>query len=225
MLIYGKQPVKYAIEHHSSKISTLYISKDIDQKEYSALMRYDFELKRIPANAAVQMSRSGNHQGYLADIDELEQSDLKSVAQCEFVLVLCMLTDMGNIGALIRTAYALGVGAVVITGIRSLKQEAVVRSSAGALLDMPFYVADNLYDVMTELKNASHKLYGADMSGCDIEKIEFSGKRTLLLGSEDSGIPSRALRRLDKILKIEMTHKFNSLNVSAAGAILMQRLR
>ncbi len=225
MLIYGKQPVYHAIEHHSSKITTLYLAKELESSEYSRLMRYDFDVKRIPQNAAQQMSKSGNHQGFLAQMEEVEQMQLKDLLQMESIVVLCGITDVGNLGAIIRSAYALGVEGVIITGIKRVKFDAVVRSSVGTLLDTSFCVVQNLYDVITELKNRDFKLYGADMSGEDIEQVQTGCKTALFLGSEESGIAPRALKRLDRVVKIEMAHEFDSLNVSVAGAILMHRMR
>ena len=138
---------------------------------------------------------------------------------------MCGITDVGNIGAIVRSAYALGADGVIVTGLKTLPLEPVVRSSTGALFDLPFNVTTNLYDVLTELKNAGHRLYGAVMEGEDVRDIAFEGKRALLLGNEGEGIPARAVRRLDQGVKIAMAHGFDSLNVSAAGAILMERMR
>ncbi len=225
MLIYGKQPVYYLLEHHREKIRTLYLAKEVEQKEYSRLMRMGFEIKRIPGAAAQKMSRSGNHQGFLADTDAIAPAALHALAQKEFVVVLCGITDVGNIGAIVRSAYALGADGIVVTGLKSLAFEAVLRSSTGALYDLPVNVTTNLYDAMTELKNAGHTLYGAIMEGVDVRSVAFEGKRALLLGSEGAGIPARAVRRLDQGVKVSMAHDFDSLNVSAAGAILIDRMR
>jgi 23S rRNA (guanosine2251-2'-O)-methyltransferase len=225
MLIYGKQPVYYLITRHPGKIKTLYLAKEVEQKEYSRLMRMGFEVKRIPPAAAQKMSRSGNHQGFLAETEAIEPAELHDVAEKAFIVVLCGITDVGNIGAIVRSAYALGAEGIIVTGLKSPALEAVVRSSTGALFDLPFNVTTNLYDVLTELKNAGHRLYGAVMDGEDVRTLSFAGKRALLLGNEGEGIPARAVRRLDQGVKIMMAHDFDSLNVSAAGAILMDRMR
>lgn len=225
MLIYGKQPVYYLISRHPEKIKTLYLAKEVEAKEYSRLMRMGFEIKRIPPAAAQKMSRGGNHQGFLAETESVTPVGVHVLAEKSFVLVLCGITDVGNIGAIMRSAYALGADGVIVTGLKSLALEPVVRSSTGALFDLPFAVATNLYDVMTELKNAGHRLYGAVMEGEDVRCLAFDGKRALLLGNEGEGIPARAVRRLDQGVKIAMAHGFDSLNVSAAGAILMERMR
>jgi len=225
MIIYGKQPVYYLIEKHPQKVKTLFVSKELDKKEYSRLMRMDFELKRVPDKAAQSMSRTGNHQGFLAEVDDLALYQLKDLSKPEFVVVLAGITDMGNMGAIIRSAYALGVDAVIITGIKHFAAENVVRSSAGAAYDMPIVHEHNLYDVMNELKLDGFTLYGATIDGNDIRRLECKGKRALIMGNEAEGIPGRAENKLDVKVSIEMANDFNSLNVSVASAILMDRMR
>lgn len=225
MIIYGKQPVYYLIDKHPQKIKTLFISKELDKKEYSRFMRMDFELKRIPANAAQVMSKTGNHQGFLAEVDELELYDLKDLHRAKFVLVLAGITDVGNMGAIIRSAYALGVDAVVISGIKQFSADNIIRSSAGAAYDMALIHAPNLYDVMNELKLDGFTLYGAAADGEDVRDVKCEGKRALIMGNEAEGIPTRALNKLDKKVAIKMENQFDSLNVSVAAAILMDRMR
>jgi 23S rRNA (guanosine2251-2'-O)-methyltransferase len=225
MLIYGKQPVYYTVERHPEKIRTLYLAKEVHKKEYSRLMRLGCEVKRIPANAAQSMSKNGNHQGFLAEVDDIAPVTLKEVCNKDYVVVLSGITDVGNIGAIVRSAYALGVDAVIVCGLKNLALEPIVRSSTGALFDLPFVVQNNLYDVINDLKLAGFDLYGAVMDGEDIRNASISPKRALLLGNEAEGIPARAQDKLDRRVSIAMAHDFDSLNVSAAGAILMDRMR
>jgi 23S rRNA (guanosine2251-2'-O)-methyltransferase len=225
MIIYGKQPVYYLIDKHPQKIKTLFVSKELDKKEYSRLMRMDFELKRIPAEAAQVMSKTGNHQGFLAEVDELELYELKDLHKAKFVLVLAGITDVGNMGAIIRSAYALGVDAVIISGIKQFAVDNIIRSSAGAAYDMALIHVPNLYDVMNELKLGGFTLYGAATDGVDIREVKCESKRALLMGNEAEGIPARALAKLDKKVSIKMENQFDSLNVSVAAAILMDRMR
>ena len=225
MLIYGKQPVAYALAHHQDKIQTLYISKDLDKKEFSRLHKLDCELKRIPHEAAQKMCKNANHQGYLCEMDELTLADSSIYNNSNFILVLSALSDVGNIGALIRSAYALGVDAIIITGLKNLQLSPIVRTSTGAALDMPIMFHTNIHDVLNELLMANFSLYAADMEGEDIRQATFKGKRALVLGAEGEGISARALKKIDNKVSISMQHNFDSLNVSVAGAILMDRMR
>lgn len=225
MLIYGKQPVYYILQNHPQLVSKLYLAKDIDKKEYSTLMKFDFEVKRIPSDAADKMCKSSNHQGFLAEIAEFEFAPLKSFLDKEFVVVLASITDVGNIGAIVRSAYAFGVDGIVATGVKQLSMEPIMRSSTGALADMPFALISNIYDVINDLKTSGFTIYGAVMDGEDIREIKPTGKRAIILGSESLGIPPKAVSRLDKKVSIKMENGFDSLNVSVAGAILMDRMR
>jgi len=225
MLIYGKQPVNYLLERHKEKIQTLYLAKEVDKKEYGRLMRMGFEVKRIPVHAAQVMCKNGNHQGFLADIDDIKPIMLKQITAKDFVVVLSGVTDVGNIGAIVRSAYALGVDAVVVSGLRHLSLEPVVRSSSGALLDMPLVVQKNIHDVTNDLKLAGFELYGAVLDGTDIRSVEIAAKRVLILGNESEGLSARTRSKLDHAVSIAMAQSFDSLNVSAAGAILIDRMK
>lgn len=225
MLIYAKQPINYIINNHPSKIKVLYLAKEIDKKEYSRLMKMGFEIKRIPSDAAGVMCKNASHQGILAEVDEYRLHDYKAFLNYKFVLVLSGLTDVGNIGAIVRTAYALGVEGVIACGVKSLPLEAIVRTSTGALFDMPFAIETNIHDVMNDLKMSGFCTYGADMGGKDIREVKLKQKRALFLGSEGEGLSARVTSKLDEIVSIKMSHEFDSLNVSAAGAILMDRMR
>ncbi len=225
MLIYAKQPIYYLIKYHPQKIKTLYLAKELEKKEYSRLMKMGFEVKRIPSDAAGKMCKNATHQGFLAEVEDYTLHDFKTFLDKGFVLVLSGLTDVGNIGAIVRSAYALGVDGVVACGVKKLPLEAILRTSTGALFDMPFSIELNVHNVMNDLKTSGFKTYGADMGGTDIRDVQVSGKRALFLGSEGDGLSSRVISKLDKVVSISMSHQFDSLNVSVAGAILMDRMR
>ena len=225
MLIYAKQPIYYIINNYPNKIKTLYLAKELEKKEYSRLMRLGFEIKRIPQEAAQKMSKNANHQGFLAEVEDYELHPYKSFLNKEFILVLSGLTDVGNIGAIVRSAYALGVDAIVVSGIKNLAIEPVLRTSTGALYDMPLALEHNIHDVLNDLKTSGFCVYGADMGGTDIREVKLKQKRVLVLGSEGEGLTSRVVSKLDEVISIKMQHEFDSLNVSVAGAILMDRMR
>ena len=225
MLIYAKQPVHYIIKNYPSKIKTLYLAKEIDKRDYARFMKMSFEVKRIPSDAAGKMCKNAVHQGILAEVDEFELDNFKSFLDKDFVLVLSSLSDVGNIGAIVRSAYALGVDAIVVCGVKKLPLEAIVRTSTGALFDVPFSIEHNIHNVLNDLKTSGFTIYGADMGGRDIRDVNLKRKRCLVLGSESEGLASRVRSKLDEIVSIKMSHEFDSLNVGVAGAILMDRMR
>jgi 23S rRNA (guanosine2251-2'-O)-methyltransferase len=224
MIIYGKQVCLYALSRHESSVKTVYIAKKgiLPQKLYD---RYKSRIKFLENKWAQSMAKGGNHQGILIEMEEFVQSDLATMKQNSFVLVLDSLTDVGNIGAVVRTAYALGVGGIIASGVKQLNFASIIRSSSGAMLDMPFVIIPNILDTINELKQVEFNIYGASMDGQPINKCKFSGKRVLILGSEGEGISKRAKSKIDEMVSIEMNREFDSLNVSAAASILIDRMR
>ncbi len=223
MIIYGKQVVFHALKHHPEQIEKVYIAKK-GVLPGDLFKRYGSKITFIENRWAQQLSRGGNHQGILAEIADYETVSLGEIKEGAFLLVLDTITDAGNIGAIVRSAYALGVDGIVATGIAQLNFATVARTSSGALLEMPFAIHRNILDVLHELAQAGHRLYGASMEGEPIEEKRFSPRRTLVLGSEEKGISKKARQRLDETIAIRMRREFDSLNVSAAAAIMIHRM-
>jgi 23S rRNA (guanosine2251-2'-O)-methyltransferase len=224
MIIYGKQVCLYALQKYEATIKTVYIAKRgiLPQKIYN---QYKQRIKFLENRWVQQMAKGGNHQGILLEMDEIVQSDFATIKESNFILVLDKLTDTGNIGAIVRSAYALGVDAIIATGVKTLNLSAITRTSSGALFGMPFVIIPNTLDVLNELKQIGFLVYGASMEGVNIDLCKFSNKKVLILGSEGEGISKRAKSKVDKMVKIEMRREFDSLNVSAAAAILIDRMR
>jgi len=224
MIIYGKQVCLYALKSHKALIKTVYIAKRgiLPQKLYD---QYKSRIKFLENRWAQSMAKGGNHQGILVEIEEFSQSNLSTIKEGNFILLLDTITDSGNIGAIVRTAFALGVDGIIATGVKSLNLASVVRTSSGALLDMPFMIIPNALDVLNELKQIDFTIYGASMDGTPINKYQFKQKKVLVLGSEGEGISKRVKSKIDEMVSIEMKREFNSLNVSVAAGILIDRMR
>lgn len=223
MIIYGKQVCFYAMEHKEEEIQTVYIAKRgiLPQPLFH---KYHDKIKFLEPKWAQSMAKGGNHQGILIEMNPFVQTGFEEIKQSDFIVVLDGLTDVGNIGAIVRSAYALGAGAVIAAGVKQLNFAAIARTSAGALLDMPFMVSDNILDHINELKQVGYRFYGASMDGEAVQGCSFAPKRVLVMGSEDKGLSKKVLSKIDTTVSITMQHAFDSLNVSAAAAILIHRM-
>ncbi|QOQ97809.1 23S rRNA (guanosine(2251)-2'-O)-methyltransferase RlmB [Helicobacter winghamensis] len=223
MVVYGKRVVEYILTKHSDKIQQVLLAKEIDKKQFSAFARLNVPLVRVDSKKAQSLARGGNHQGYLLEIAPLVPLGFSTLKAMNFVLVLCGISDVGNIGALFRTAFVLGVDGIVICGLKDFKQEGVLRASSGAMLDMPFCLVYNALDVANELKFAGFRLYGASLKGVESNGVT-QGKKALFLGAEGDGLSAKILKKMDINLTIAQKREFDSLNVSTAGAILIDRI-
>jgi 23S rRNA (guanosine2251-2'-O)-methyltransferase len=225
MVIYGKQIFLYTLKKHPHLIEEVFLAKEVDKKLFSEITALGKKIIKLDPKKAQALSKGGNHQGFLLRIKEFTYSDITEAKRGDFVVVLNSITDVGNIGAIVRSAYALGVDSLIVSAMGSLKMETIIRSSSGAAFDMPIVLYKDTKSLLNELKQVGFTIYGADMSGIDVRKVEFSNKKALLLGSEGEGVPKSLLKKCDEVIKIEMQRDFDSLNVSTAAAIFCDRMR
>ena len=228
MIIYGKQIVLYVLEKHSDLIEEIFLSKEIDNKLFSRFAKLNKKIHRVDNQKAQALAKGGNHQGMILKLSEFNYTPLKQMKDMNFIVVLDGLTDVGNIGAIARTAYSLGVQGLIASNIKTVNNSGAIRTSAGALLDLPFCVHPRSVDLASELIDAGFTLIGATMDGVDLKKygkIEKTDKVALFLGNEGEGISPKVAKKLDLKVSIKMEQEFDSLNVSAAAAILIYNLK
>ena len=225
MLVYGKQVFLYILEKYPNLIEEIILAKELDKKLFSKVSRLDKKIIKVDNQKAQALAKGKNHQGFFLRIKDYELTPFETMKNFNFLIVLVGVTDVGNIGAVIRSAYALGVDGIIVSDIKSLNFEGVARSSSGALLDMPICLMPNTLDLMNELKQVDFTLFGATMNGSDVRDISFNSKKVLFLGSEESGLNRKVLSKIDKKISIVMSREFDSLNVSTAAAILIDRMR
>ena len=226
MIIYGKQVVLYVLEKHPNLIEEVMFSKELEPKLFRRFTSLDKKIIKLDNKKAQSLAHGGNHQGFFLKLRDFQTCSLKDIKDSSFVVVLDGLTDVGNIGAICRTAYSLGVDAIVASNVRQLNYEGIARTSSGALLDIPFCHHSNILDVANELKQNNFSLIGASMDGINLKDFDNKNEKTaLVLGSEGEGISGKMLKKLDQKVSINMSNNFDSLNVSVAGGILIYNLK
>jgi len=151
-----------------------------------------------------------------------ELGDSKS----SLVMILDEITDPHNYGAILRSCDQFAVDLVVSRNRRNAKQAPIVsQTSAGAVSWVAQAETPNLVRAMEDLKEAGFWIYGADMDGEPVYKLDLSGRIALVLGSEGGGI-SRLLReRCDGMVGIPSYGRIDSLNVSVAAGVLLYEVR
>jgi 23S rRNA (guanosine2251-2'-O)-methyltransferase len=227
MIVYGKQIVFYILDKHPSMIEEIFLTKEIDKKLFKKFMDIGAKIIRPDNKKAQGLARGGNHQGFLLRIKDYQYTAIEKLKAKEFIVVLDGLTDVGNIGAIVRSCYALGVDGLVICGLKNPLPAPIVRTSSGTMLDFDVALVHNSFDLANELKQKGFSLVGADVSGYDIKTIsrEKSQKMALFLGNESDGLSNRLTKKLDLKIAIKMQNEFDSLNVSVAAGILIHTLK
>jgi len=224
MIIYGKQVFWHLAKTKPELFEEVYLTKDIQKDEFQKVGKLGVKILRLDEKKAQSLARGGAHQGFLAKVKPIELKSLQEFKKFDFVVVLVGVTDMGNIGSIIRSAYSMGIDGLVLSGSKSFNLENAVKPSAGAIFDMPIAVVTNPLDLINELKLDNFTMYGAVLNGDASKNLFQVGKKALLLGSEGDGLPRRVIEKLDKKVTIKMKNDFDSLNVAVAGAILIDRM-
>src|SRR5215475_5004406 len=139
------------------------------------------------------------------------------------LLCLDSMTDVGNFAALIRSAAAFGVHAMIVPRHDAVSlTPAVAKRSAGAIERMSIVRVANIVRVLDELKQHGFWVYGADIRGAlTVAQVAWPERIVLVLGAESGGIRRLVRERCDSLVRIPMHAGTNSLNVATAGAIVL----
>ena len=140
-----------------------------------------------------------------------------------FILLLEDIRDPGNLGTIIRTAEGAGVTGIILNGsCADILQPKVVRSTMGSIYRVPYYEESDFIGLLTRLKSYEFRIYAAHLSGASYDtKGGFLGKCGLLIGNEAAGLSEEVTSMADKLIRIPMAGKVESLNVAVAAAVLM----
>lgn len=187
------------------------------------------KFETVPRETIEGIACGHRHQGVLAYVAPVEYADLDKVIneaaakENPLLILLDGIEDPHNLGAILRTADAVGADGVLLPRHHSVPLNATVaKTSAGAIEYVPVARIGNIAQTLKELKDKGFWVYGADMDGdCDYDKANFTGPVVLIIGSEGHGIARLTRENCDTIVSLPMVGQINSLNASVAGAILM----
>jgi 23S rRNA (guanosine2251-2'-O)-methyltransferase len=205
-IVYGRQPVAEA-ERGRRKVRRVWRAPQTDADE----------LTRIAG--------SPDHQGVVAEVEPYPyaHADELLARPASLIVALDQVQDPHNLGAVCRSAEAVGAAGLVIPARRSASVTPVVcKASAGAVEHLPVARVSNLADWLLTAKEAGAWVYGAE-SGAEAgyATADLTGKVVLVLGSEGGGLRRRVAASCDLLVSIPIRGRVESLNVSAAAAVLL----
>jgi 23S rRNA (guanosine2251-2'-O)-methyltransferase len=163
------------------------------------------------------------HQGLLAEADPLPSPDIDTLAQEGIVLVLDQITDPHNVGAIMRSAAAFAVKAIVTTARHSPEATGVLaKSASGALELVPLVTVQNLARALTELNDRGFMTVGLDSEGSeDLADIQLQQPLALVLGAEGKGLRQLTRDTCSAVARLDMPGEIKSLNVSNAAVLAL----
>ena len=236
-MIYGRHAVQAALETNQV-LNRIWV---VPHLRYDP--RFHSLLTEAKANGSIidevddlrldYITRKANHQGVAAQVSAYEYLDLteliaKAKSACEdpVIVVAEGLNDPHNLGAIVRTAEALGAQGMVIPQRRAVGITSAVRKvAAGALESLPVARVVNLNRALEELKEAGFWIYGTAAGvGQSVETIKFSGPTVLVVGGEAEGLSLLIQRSCDGLVSIPLRGKTPSLNVSVATGMALYEI-
>lgn len=235
-IIYGLHPVEEAL-NAGKTIERIFIQKGPGKDGIKHILNMAREQEVpvlfVPVEKLNRMHR--NHQGIAAVVSPVQFFKIDDIlaqvytqGELPLLIIADRITDVRNFGAIARTAMCSGVHALIIpqTETAALNAEAV-KSSAGALNKIPVCREKSLVQLVKQLRLHGLQVIAAEMQGSKfIFEVDLKIPTAIMLGSEGEGVSTELLRAADEIVKIPMSGKFESLNVSvAAGMILYEAMK
>lgn len=172
-------------------------------------------------NLFKSISETKTPQGIMALVSCLSYGMEDMSGDNGLYLILEGVQDPGNLGTIIRTAEAAGVSGVVMGGgTCDIYNPKVVRATMGAIFRVPFMYSENLPETIGRLKSEGVTVYGAHLSGRDFYDENYRGPVAFLIGNEGNGLSDEVSRTADRLIRIPMHGRLESLNAAISGAVL-----
>lgn len=223
--LYGLHTVRAALDNPKRRIERMAVTRN-------ALMRLELEedhglpfpVEMVEPRAIDRLvGADAVHQGVVVDAHPLGGRRLADLDGTSLLLVLDQVTDPHNVGAIMRSAVAFGVDALVTTVRHSPAESGVLaKSASGALEHIDHIEVRNLADALGELHEAGFRTIGLDSEGGTELEAAFDGDRiALVLGAEGKGLRQKTRETVTTLARLEMPGVIHSLNVSNAAAVAL----
>ena len=227
MIVYGVNPVIEAIRSHPTRVRYVAIAREQSlrlQKVVTEAKSAGVAVRVLPSQQIDKLAGRGVHNGVVAEVQDAAYADFDDVIardETKFVLILDGITDPQNLGAILRVADGFAVDLVVIPEHDSVGlTPAAVKASAGASEWVAVAQVTNLARTIEALKKREYWVYAAAADGDRADKIDFTGKVALVMGSEGKGVRRNVLEHCDRVVSIPMFGHVDSFNVASAAAVL-----
>jgi 23S rRNA (guanosine2251-2'-O)-methyltransferase len=223
-ILYGWHTVAAALANPRRQIRKLLLTENaarrladekIDTRVMPEIVRPSLIDQRLGPDAV--------HQGFLAEADPLPSPHLDTLPQQGIVLVLDQITDPHNVGAILRSAAAFAVKAIVTTARHSPEATGVLaKSASGALELVPIVTVQNLARGLTELNDQGFLTVGLDSEGSDnLGAVQLRQPLALVLGAEGKGLRQLTRETCSIVARLDMPGEIKSLNVSNAAVLAL----
>jgi 23S rRNA (guanosine2251-2'-O)-methyltransferase len=224
VILYGWHTVAAALANPQRGIRKLLLTENAARRlaDENIDTRVTPEIVR-PSLIDQRLGPDAVHQGLLAEADALASPDIDTLPQEGIVLVLDQITDPHNVGAIMRSAAAFAVKAIVTTARHSPEATGVLaKSASGALELVPLVTVQNLARALNELNDQGFMTVGLDSQGSeDLAAMTLRQPLALVLGAEGKGLRQLTRDTCSAVARLDMPGEIKSLNVSNAAVLAL----
>lgn len=235
--IYGRNPVEEVLKDSPKKIEKIFVRSSLRDSRVSTLFdlasQNRIPVSHVPGSKLYELVGKVNDQGIVALLSAVQYADfgtwIDSLDMDTYpgVLLLDEIEDPHNLGAILRTAAAAGIDAVLVPKHRQAPVNATVyKTSAGTAGKIPIVRVGNLNQSIMELKDAGFWIAGLSIDGDQaLWKLEVDRPLAFVIGNEGSGIRQKTLEHCDYHISIPMHNEVESLNASVSAALISYEWR
>jgi len=224
VILYGWHTVAAALANPQRQIRKLYLTENAARRlaDDNIDTRVTPEIVR-PNTIDQRLGPDAVHQGLLAEADPLPSPDIDALSQQGIVLVLDQITDPHNVGAIMRSAAAFAVKAIVTTARHSPEATGVLAKSASGALEMvPLVTVQNLARALGELNDRGFLTVGLDSEGAEnLGAVTLRQPLALVLGAEGKGLRQLTRETCGVVARLDLPGEIKSLNVSNAAVLAL----
>lgn len=230
--IFGIRAVREAINAHRPIDKIIFRkgpANDLFHELYMQIKEEGIPFQFVPLEKLNRITRK-NHQGVIAFLSPIEFQSIADIlpaiyeqGKTPLILMLDQISDVRNFGAIVRSAECAGVDAVIIPerGFAGISGDAV-KTSAGALFNLPVCRSDNLNSTIGFLKESGLTIVAAtEKSDVLYTSVDMAKPLVIVMGSEEKGISPQILANCDIRASIPVMGKIRSLNVSVACSVMI----
>lgn len=229
--IFGIRAVIEAIKSGKT-IDKVFVNRELKSESFNELRRLldkeQISYSYVPSEKLNRLTRK-NHQGIIANISPIAFENFENLVisviesgKTPLFLILDHLSDVRNIGAIIRTAECTGVSGIIMPRRGASISADMVKTSAGAIFKIPICKVDNIIDTIYYLQGSGVKVVAAtEKTTQNVYEISLKEPLAIVMGAEDTGISQGVLKIVDDKAKLPMFGEIGSLNVSVACGVFL----
>ena len=233
--IVGKHPVIEALKNPKRKVIRVFLTEESKKtihrispnnnllKDIKVFFKTKKELDKYSTKENLM------HQGFVAEIEHLEDLSLKDfIKEKKKLNLVCLdeVTDPRNLGSIIRSAVSFNIDGIIVKE-RHFPSESklLYKSSSGCVEHANIFKVSNINSTLKYLREKNFWVYGFDASGeKDFTEYKWDGNNVLLFGSEGYGISKHTLNYTDYLVSIQINKKVESLNISNTASIAFHHI-